>query len=111
MAQRGEFDARVVDRFIGLVALIIVLPTLLWVGWLVGVTGGSPVFCKDSVITPDGSVGDSYRFRTTGQGTRAFAFVGRILRKWSLDELPSFWSVAFGKLRLSEALKAFRRHG
>ena len=85
---------------VGLTIVLHFLPILAFVGCLIHLTGGSPVIVEDRVITKEGSMGCSLRFRTTGPGSEAFRVIGRFLRRWGIDELPGFWSVMMGKVRL-----------
>lgn len=74
----------------------------LLVGWLIAVTGGHPVVVEDVVMSGGREVGRSLRFRTTGRGNDAFKVIGRLLRRWGIDEWPGFWSVLRGDVRFAE---------
>lgn len=85
------------------VLLVAILPTLLLAGLLVHLLGGEPVVVTDELAGLSGRPGRRvYRFRTTGHGGAHFHAVGRVLRKFSIDEMPALWSVVKGDIRLRE---------
>jgi len=74
---------------------------------------GRPIFYKQRRVGMDGREFDVIKFRTmrtdaeakTGpvwakNGDPRTTRVGRFLRRWSLDELPQFWSVLRGEMSL-----------
>ncbi|HEY3295430.1 MAG TPA: sugar transferase [bacterium] len=93
---------------------------LLLFSWLYGLLaaivfleGGKPIFYKQPRVGMDGREFDMIKFRTmrtdaeakTGpvwakSGDPRVTRVGRFLRRWSLDELPQFWSVLRGDMSL-----------
>lgn len=90
------------ERLVALLLFVGILPLLLGVGLLISCTAGSPVLLTDEVLGIHGRVARRYRFPTTGPGTPLFHFIGRFLRRYEIDELPSLWSVACGGIRLGE---------
>src|SRR4051812_36848141 len=97
------------ERVVGFVFLISIFPTLLLIGLFIRATAGRPVVLNDSVLTEEGMVAKSYRFRTTGEGTRLFRCFGRVMRKYGIDELPGLWSVACGDISFREHARWVRR--
>jgi len=102
---------------------LILSPVLLIVGLLVKLTSPGPVFYPWNVIGRDGRPFRGYKFRTMVQNADALKAelahqnemagpvfkmkndpritpVGRVLRKYSIDELPQLWSVLKGDMSL-----------
>src|SRR5690242_13943747 len=96
-----------VERAMGFLMVLLIWPTLLAIAFAIRVTAGGPILITDKVVRGGYVVGHSCRFRTTGAGSLVFRALGRALRKYSLDELPAFLSVARGEIRLNEAVRFF----
>lgn len=96
------------ERLFALVLLATLVSTMMLIGLFIGVTAGGPIFVSDSVMTDDGALARSHRFRTTGPGAPIFHAVGRLLRRYDLDEFPTLWSVVRGDLSLRD-LRFLRR--
>src|SRR5438876_11898441 len=105
MSSEPPFWVTMLERFIAFIFLVIILPTLLFVGLFIRLTAGSPIILTDAVPMSDGSFAQSLRFRTTGSGTPLFRAFGRVLRRYGIDECPAFWSVARGDIRLREVVR------
>jgi lipopolysaccharide/colanic/teichoic acid biosynthesis glycosyltransferase len=97
------------DRFVGGIFLIVLAPALFMVGLLIHLTAGGAIVVTDEYLNVDGAVTRHLRFRTTGPGTHLFREMGRVLRTYSLDELPGFWNVARGEVGLGEFFRLSRR--
>ena len=96
---------KAVERLLALLLFVAVSPTLLWAAVLLRINSPDPILLTDEVLNQDGSVLRSYRFRTTGRGSDAFRLVGRILRRFSIDELPGLWAVVQGRVGLRQFLR------
>ena len=103
---------RCFDILCAVVTIIIFSPLLLLITLLVKLTSRGPIVYAQERVSFDGSPFTIYKFRTmytdaevTGPqwATRADARVtplGRILRSWSLDELPQLFNVLRGDMSL-----------
>ena len=123
----GRFSYRIMKRGFDLVvaslALLVLSPVLALVGMLVICTSGAPVLYAWNVIGRGGRPFRGYKFRTMVRNADRLKAqlaqqneatgpvfkmkhdprvtpVGRILRKFSLDELPQLWSVLKGDMSL-----------
>ena len=110
----------VFDRCVGLIISVLLLPLIGGVALAVRLSLGSPVIFRQRRVGRGGREFDVYKFRTMGQDRRSrrepvpedrrrvhkseddprHTAVGRLLRKWSLDELPQFWNVLRGEMSL-----------
>ena len=115
-----RFVKPVMDRAVGTVLLLAVLPTLLLVALAVRALLGRSVIFKQRRVGRGGRVFTMYKFRTMHPDRRMarlrvaperrlthkhpqdprLTALGRFLRKWSLDELPQLWNVARGDMSL-----------
>lgn len=93
------------ERLLACAILVASLPMLLFVALLIRQFAGSPVLVSDESPGVAGAVCHCYRFRTTGHGTSSFHALGRLLRRFSFDEVPGLWSVACGNIRMRDFLR------
>jgi len=103
---------RVFDMAISCVGLVLLLPLYVGLWCLVVVESGRPGFFCQQRIGRGGRPFMLHKFRTmtvlqgaeqgsfeAGSSTRVTS-VGKIFRKWKLDELPQLWNVAKGDMSL-----------
>ena len=108
-----RFGKRALDIGLTIPALGLLLPFLIVVAVLVKLTSRGPVFYIQERVGKDGVPFPFIKFRTMvvgaeEQGTGILALrddprvtaIGRILRRFSLDELPQFWNVLRGDMSL-----------
>jgi lipopolysaccharide/colanic/teichoic acid biosynthesis glycosyltransferase len=120
----GGFYVRVakplLDRVGAAVALVVLAPLIGVVALAVRVTLGRPVLYRQQRVGLGGRPFDVYKFRTMRHDRRRrqvpvtherrtnhkrsddprHTRVGRLLREWSLDELPQLWNVLQGEMSL-----------
>jgi len=103
---------RLVDITLSSVALIILSPLFFVVAILIKLDSHGPVFFRGTRIGKDGSPFRIYKFRTMvdnaekigGPSTPAddprLTKIGKILRRYNLDELPQFINVLNGEMSI-----------
>lgn len=103
---------RFFDFLFSLLALIILSPVILILSLLVLVSSGRPVIFKQERVGYGNKLFTIYKFRTMKDGMRQtrtedltdeevendITFVGKILRKLSLDELPQLLNILKGDM-------------
>lgn len=107
------FEERLVKRFmdtvISLVALIITSPIILISAICIKKQDGGSVFFRQKRATVHGRVFEIIKFRTmhenvenfpSTEGDERITKVGRILRKYRIDELPQFVNILKGDMSL-----------
>ncbi|MCB1060111.1 MAG: sugar transferase [Calditrichaeota bacterium] len=107
----------VVKRLMDFVFSALFLIAFSWLYGIIAVAvlldSGKPLFYKQRRVGMDGNEFDMIKFRSmrtdaeakTGavwavRGDTRVTRVGRFLRRWSLDEIPQFWSVLRGDMSL-----------
>jgi exopolysaccharide biosynthesis polyprenyl glycosylphosphotransferase len=103
---------RVMDIFLSLIAVIILMPVYLLLGFLVKLSSPGPVFFVQERIGLHGKPFNIIKFRTMVQDAEKhgpqlssatdsrITKIGRFLRKTRLDELPQFFNVLKGEMAL-----------
>jgi lipopolysaccharide/colanic/teichoic acid biosynthesis glycosyltransferase len=103
---------RAFDLIVAAVALLVLLPVLLFIAVLVVVDSGSPVLFRQTRIGRGGRRFRILKFRTmvrdaesrsanvSPSGDARVTRFGRVLRRWYLDELPQLINVVRGEMSL-----------
>lgn len=101
---------RFVDIAVAFVALLAFSPVIIVVALLVVLTMGTPVFFRQQRPGLDGRPFSVLKFRTMNTATdesgnllpvdKRITPLGRILRRFSIDELPQLWNVLKGEMSL-----------
>lgn len=108
------FVKRALDIVLSLIALLISSPIFLIISAAIKATDGGPVFYKQCRLTKDGKRFDIIKFRSmkvdaekdgvarlsTGETDDRITPVGRVIRKFRLDELPQLINILKGDLSI-----------
>ena len=100
-----------VHRLLALAGLIISLPVAILTAILIKVTSRGPVFYKQERVGKNGHTFNVIKFRSMrtdaeADGTPVWAvdnderttFIGKIIRKIRVDEIPQFWNIIKGEM-------------
>ena len=101
---------RLIDLAGAAVALLVLSPVLAWVALVIAVTEGRPILFRQQRPGMGGKPFTLYKFRTMraprpGEiwyltDDSRITSIGRLLRAFSLDEVPEFWNVLRGDMSL-----------
>ncbi|MBR4174113.1 MAG: exopolysaccharide biosynthesis polyprenyl glycosylphosphotransferase [Lachnospiraceae bacterium] len=107
------FEQRIIKRLmdigVSLFALIITSPIFVIAGIMIKANDGGPVFFRQKRATINGNTFTIYKFRTmkpdsanrsVTQDDDRITSVGKVLRKYRLDELPQFINILKGEMSL-----------
>lgn len=110
----NSITKRSLDLILGTLALILAAPLTALIAVLVKATDGGPVFYRQERMGLDGRVFQMLKFRSmrvdaeaeTGpvwaqNGDPRVTWIGKLLRRTSLDELPQLWNVIKGEMSLA----------
>jgi lipopolysaccharide/colanic/teichoic acid biosynthesis glycosyltransferase len=103
---------RLYDLFFSCCGLVLLSPLLALVAAIIKIADGGNIFYRQVRVGLNGKPFRIYKFRTmvpeadqlgpsvTKDGDARITWIGRILRKSKLDELPQLWNVATGEMSL-----------
>ncbi|MGH6913389.1 MAG: sugar transferase, partial [Geminicoccales bacterium] len=102
---------RVFDLVIGGAALVVLFPVVALVALAVKLDSPGPILYGPLRVGENGRLFRMWKFRTMVNGAdQQLRFkdrgdprttrIGRVLRRWSLDELPNLWNVLVGEMSL-----------
>lgn len=101
---------RILDIILSIGGIIITFPLMLLIGCLIKATSKGPIIYKQQRIGVKGISFTLYKFRTmkvgreaeglTKKGDPRITWIGKILRKNGIDELPQFFNVLQGKMSI-----------
>ncbi len=107
-----EGTRRVLDLIVAVIGLLIGLPLCGVIALWIKLESPGPAIFTQQRVGKDGRLFSMYKFRTMKAGTPEYAVapnelhdprvtsVGRVLRRWSLDELPQLINVLTGDMTL-----------
>ena len=109
----NEVFKRSLDVLFSSVLLLLLAPVLVVIALMVRLSSRGPVFYRQERMSLDGRRFEVWKFRTmradaedetgpvwTTVDDPRRTWIGRKLRRWSLDELPQLWNVLKGEMSL-----------
>lgn len=113
MERNSKYFKRLFDLCLALVALVLLSPLLVFIALAVALSSGFPIFFSQWRAGREDRRFRIYKFRTMtqvksspgsvfikGEGDSRVTGVGRVLRRFSLDELPQLFNVVKGEMSL-----------
>lgn len=109
-----DFNKRFLDLMVAISAIIIASPVLLIFYLLIKLTSKGPAIYRQERIGKDGRPFFMYKFRSmrvdaeqhsgpkivTASGDDRITFIGKLMRKFSIDELPQMFNVFKGDMSI-----------
>lgn len=107
-----ELAKRIFDIIISLIGLLLLAPILLVIIILIKMDSSGPIFYRGARVGKKGRLFSTFKFRTmvedaetkggssTADDDPRITHIGRILRKYKLDELPQLFDVLRGKMSI-----------
>ncbi|GJM17007.1 MAG: glycosyl transferase [Thermodesulfobacteriota bacterium] len=108
----ADYGKRAFDLAISVPLLIVLFPLFLLISLLIKLGSEGPVFFTQERIGKEGKVFKLYKFRTmikdahskgpsvTSRGDKRITPLGKLLRRYKLDELPQLLNVVMGEMSL-----------
>lgn len=95
---------RMIDLLAGTVLFALLLPVLILSTLLLFVSGTHQVFFSQKRVGQDGRLFELYKLRTMktvkGKNKQQITFIGALLRKYRIDEIPQLLNVIMGSMSL-----------
>jgi lipopolysaccharide/colanic/teichoic acid biosynthesis glycosyltransferase len=106
----GNIIVNVVERMLALAGLMVLSPLIAVVSFLIWKTDGFPIFFRQKRMGRGGELFELLKLRSmrtsnagaliTAGGDSRITPIGRIIRKYKLDEIPQLWNVVRGDMGL-----------
>ena len=107
-----QHTKRILDASVALFAIVLLIPIFLLVGLLIKVSDGGSIIYFQRRVGLGGMLFRLYKFRSMSDDAEPngpalssdyderITPLGKVMRKWRIDELPQFWNVLKGEMSL-----------
>jgi lipopolysaccharide/colanic/teichoic acid biosynthesis glycosyltransferase len=95
-------EQRAVDLLVAIPVIVFLGPAILELALAVKLTSPGPAFVAVGGTGIGNSTITRLRLRTCSEGSFRPTIIGLFLRKYSLDQLPEFWSILCGDMSLKD---------